>query len=84
MAVAEHSSSGDDPFTVFLQPPANESVTERAARELREAKDKKRSEAIDLELKKKKQMKTRNSWELPSLKAVLIGDPESGASYVLI
>ena len=76
--MAGATSHGDDPFASFLKPPANESSTERAARKFREAKAKKRSEAIDLELRKDREMLVRTRENL--LKVVLIGDSESGAS----
>lgn len=77
--MAEDAGHGDDPFAIFLKPPENETPTERATREAREAEAKKRSDEIDEELKKEKElMRTRRK----GMEVVLIGDSESGASYV--
>ena len=43
--MGEDTGHGDDPFATFLKPPENESLTERFARQLLEAKAKRRSEA---------------------------------------
>jgi guanine nucleotide-binding protein subunit alpha len=72
----------DDPFAIFLGPPGGETSSERAIREAREAEAKKRSEAIDEELRTEKQTRIRTSRGL--LKAVLIGDSRSGTSTPLI
>ncbi|RXW25120.1 hypothetical protein EST38_g744 [Candolleomyces aberdarensis] len=76
--MAEETSHGNGPFTTPLRPPAKESLTERAARALREFKAKRTSDAIDMELMKEK---TRREWERKHfLKAVLIGESDSGKS----
>jgi guanine nucleotide-binding protein subunit alpha len=72
----------DDPFAIFLEPPEDETSSERAIRETREAEAKQRSEAIDEELRAERQTRTRTSRRL--LKAVLIGDSRSGTSIPLI
>ncbi|KAJ2923735.1 hypothetical protein H1R20_g13357, partial [Candolleomyces eurysporus] len=69
--MAEDTDHGDNPFVVSLKPPVNETPTERATREAREAEAKKRSDEIDLELRTER---TRRN----ELKAVFIGDSESG------
>ncbi|KAJ2926540.1 hypothetical protein H1R20_g10565, partial [Candolleomyces eurysporus] len=79
--MARDTNYGDNPFSTFLPPLANESSTESAVRYLREAKDKKRSHAIDMELRKEKEMLMRTRKNL--LKAVLIGESESGRTTMV-
>ena len=79
----EDTSHDDDPFTIFLQPPASEGLTERAAWELRQSKAKRRSDAINVELMKEKMKKEEEEREY-LYKAVFIGQSDSGSSYFLI
>ncbi|KAJ2925167.1 hypothetical protein H1R20_g11917, partial [Candolleomyces eurysporus] len=73
--MVEDAGHVDDPFAIFLKPPESETPSERATREACEAEAKKRSDEIDEELKKEKElMRTRRK----ELKVVLIGDSESG------
>lgn len=70
-----------DPFAVFIQPPPNETPAERAARELREAEEKRVSDRIDEQLKlEKAAFKKQKS----IVKVLLLGQSESGASIYTI
>ncbi|KAJ2925177.1 hypothetical protein H1R20_g11899, partial [Candolleomyces eurysporus] len=72
--MAEDADHGDNPFVVSLKPPENETPTERATREAREAEAKQRSDEIDQALRTESQnLRRRNE-----VKAVFIGDSESG------
>ncbi|RXW16633.1 hypothetical protein EST38_g9221 [Candolleomyces aberdarensis] len=66
----------DHPFAIFLKPPANESSADRATREARASEAKKRSDAIDEELRKERRRLTKTQRGL--LKVVLVGDSGSG------
>ena len=66
-----------DPFAIFIQPPPNETPTERTARELREAEEKRVSDRIDEQIKlEKAAFKKQQS----IVKVLLLGQSESGAS----
>ncbi|KAF6753959.1 guanine nucleotide binding protein, alpha subunit [Ephemerocybe angulata] len=70
-----------DPFAVFTRAPANETPGERAARESAEAEAKKRSDAIDEELRKEKSRLKKE--EKGVVKVLLLGQSESGKSTTL-
>ncbi|RXW15722.1 hypothetical protein EST38_g10136 [Candolleomyces aberdarensis] len=74
--MAEDTDHGDNPFVVSLKPPKNETPTERATREAHEDEAKRRSDEIDQELRTEREnlRRTRRN----ELKAVFIGDSESG------
>ncbi|RXW12609.1 hypothetical protein EST38_g13246 [Candolleomyces aberdarensis] len=74
--MAEDTYHGDNPFVASLKPPKNETPTERATREAREAEAKRRSDEIDQELRTEREnlRRTRRN----ELKAVFIGDSDSG------
>jgi len=65
-----------DPFAIFIQPPPNETPTERAVRELREAEERRVSDRIDEQIKlEKAAFKKQKS----IVKVLLLGQSESGA-----
>ena len=66
-----------DPFAIFIQPPPNETPTEREARELREAEERQVSDRIDEQIKlEKAAFKKQKS----IVKVLLLGQSESGTS----
>lgn len=67
-----------DPLAMFTKPPANETPAERTAREAQEAEARRRSEAIDEELRKEKARLKREEKNL--VRVLLLGQSESGAS----
>ncbi|KAF5335495.1 hypothetical protein D9611_012203 [Ephemerocybe angulata] len=75
------SHNDDDPFAIFTRAPANETPGERAARESAEAEAKKRSDAIDEELRKEKSRLKKE--EKGVVKVLLLGQSESGKSTTL-
>ncbi|KAJ2915543.1 hypothetical protein MD484_g4866, partial [Candolleomyces efflorescens] len=73
--------ASSDPLAVFTRPPANETLVEREAREAREADAKRRSEAIDEDIRKEKARLKREEKNL--VKVLLLGQSESGKSTTL-
>ncbi|KAG6811071.1 hypothetical protein H0H92_009131 [Tricholoma furcatifolium] len=72
--------SENDPFAMFLAPPANETTAEKSVRERREAEEKRISDRIDEELKAEKAaMKKQKA----IVKVLLLGQSESGKSTTL-
>lgn len=68
--------SNDDPLAFFTRPPDGESPAERAAREKREAEERRVSEKIDEELKlERATMKKKAENEV---RVLLLGQSESG------
>lgn len=65
-----------DPLSVFTRAPANETPGERAARESAEAEAKRRSDAIDDELRREKARLKKD--EKGIVKVLLLGQSESG------
>lgn len=70
-----------DPLSVFTRAPANETPGERAARESAEAEAKRRSDAIDDELRREKARLKKD--EKGIVKVLLLGQSESGKSTTL-
>ena len=75
LTMARHD---DDPFATFTRPPPNETAQERAVRETREAAAKKRSDAIDEDLRKEKLRLKKEEKNL--VRVLLLGQSESGES----
>jgi guanine nucleotide-binding protein alpha-1 subunit len=72
---AKREAPDYDPFAIFTRPPANETPTERSAREAREAEEKRVSDKIDEELKKERlAMKKKKN----DVCVLLLGQSESG------
>jgi hypothetical protein len=71
--------ASSDPLAVFTRPPANETLAERDAREARESDAKRRSEAIDEDIRKEKARLKREEKHL--VKVLLLGQSESGESF---
>ena len=71
--------ASSDPLAMFTRPPANETPAERDAREAREADAKRRSEAIDEDIRKEKARLKREEKHL--VKVLLLGQSESGESF---
>ncbi|KAG6884401.1 hypothetical protein C0993_011489 [Termitomyces sp. T159_Od127] len=72
--------SENDPFAIFVTPPANETPAEKSARERREAEEKRVSDRIDEELKADKAAMKR---QRAVVKVLLLGQAESGKSTTL-
>lgn len=64
-----------DPFAEFLRPPLNETPSERATRRIREAEEKRISDAIDEQIRQERQILQKQK-EL--VKVLLLGQSESG------
>ena len=71
-------SHDDDPISILSRPPPNETFEERLAREGREVEAKKRSDAIDDELRKEKARLKKE--EKGIVRVLLLGQSESGES----
>ncbi|KAJ3928558.1 MAG: guanine nucleotide binding protein, alpha subunit [Lentinula lateritia] len=69
-----------DPFAEFLRPPLNETPSERATRRIREAEEKRISDAIDEQIRQERQILQKQK-EL--VKVLLLGQSESGKSTTL-
>ncbi|CCM01087.1 uncharacterized protein FIBRA_03135 [Fibroporia radiculosa] len=77
---SKSNASIDDPLTLALAPPPNESDTERGERLQREAEAKRISDSIDEELKQEKAAWKKNK---SLFKLLLLGQSESGKSTTL-
>lgn len=66
---------GDDPLTYALEPPPNETVEEKNAREAKEAEAKRVSDLIDESIKNDKAAMKK---EKEVVKVLLLGQSESG------
>lgn len=64
----------DDPLTLAISPPSNETPDQREQRLREEAKAKKISEDIDEEIKAQKNAQRKR----PNVKVLLLGQSESG------
>lgn len=74
MGVGRHVKESEDPLTLALAPPPNETAQEREVRLLKEAEAKRVSDAIDDALKAEKvALKKRKI-----MKMLLLGQSESG------
>ncbi|KAJ7154911.1 guanine nucleotide binding protein, alpha subunit, partial [Mycena crocata] len=81
VAHATHKSQLSDPFSLALQPPANETPAARQARLDREQEQKRVSDQIDDELRKERADRKRRAKR--EVKVLLLGQSESGKSTVL-
>jgi guanine nucleotide-binding protein subunit alpha len=70
--------SAPDPFSVFIDPPPNESPAEKVAREAREAEEKRVSDEIDEGIRKERVKRKRDV-----IRVLLVGQAESGKSTTL-
>ncbi|KAF9527656.1 G-protein alpha subunit [Crepidotus variabilis] len=70
----------EDPFAIFLRPPSNESVGERAERLAQEAEAKKISDQIDEQLKAERAALKKQK---DTVRVLLLGQSESGKSTTL-
>jgi len=68
-------ATDQDPFSVFLTPPPNETAGERAQRQAREAEAKKVSDQIDEQLKAEKLLLKKDKYVV---RVLLLGQAESG------
>lgn len=71
----------DDPFAIFLTPPQNETLQEKAQRERRETEAQRVSDRIDEKLKMEKAALKKKQRGL--VKVLLLGQSESGKSTTL-
>nr|GAT53069.1 predicted protein [Mycena chlorophos] len=78
---AHHRSQLSDPLSFVLQPPADETPTQRTARLAKEQEEKRVSDAIDEDLRKERNDKKKRSKR--EVKVLLLGQSESGKSTVL-
>jgi hypothetical protein len=70
-----------DPLSRVLEPPANETSEQRAAREAREAEARRVSDRIDEQIRSEKQANSRNR---APVKVLMLGQAESGAPPLLL
>ena len=73
-------TSADDPLTLALAPPPNESPAERAERERREAEERRVSEEIDEMIKAERAALRKRK---KPVKVLLLGQSESGEFFVM-
>jgi len=73
------SVDSTDPLSRVLEPPANETVEQRAEREAKEAEARRVSDRIDEQIKSEKQANSK-----AQVKVLLLGQAESGALPSLI
>ena len=66
----------EDPLTLAMSPPPNETPEERQAREVREAEAQRISDEIDEQIRKEKEAKRKKK---RPVKVLLLGQSESGA-----
>lgn len=71
----------NDPFAVFVTPPANETAEERYLRERIESEAQEESDRIDYEIKMEKAAAKKQQKQL--VKVLLLGQSESGKSTTL-
>ncbi|KAG8880916.1 hypothetical protein FRB98_004676 [Tulasnella sp. 332] len=68
----------EDPLSLLIQPPTNETASERQRRLEEEAKAKQRSDEIDNQLKQ--ELKKKKAQDKREIKVLLLGQSESGKS----
>ena len=75
------SEDSTDPLSRALEPPANETSEQRAAREAREAEARCVSDRIDEQIRSEKQANSRNR---APVKVLMLGQAESGTPSPLL
>jgi hypothetical protein len=75
------SEDSMDPLSRVLEPPANETLEQRAVREAKEAEAQRVSDRIDEQIKSEKQANSRTKGQV---KVLMLGQAESGTLPSLI